>query len=86
MHLAPLLAPLGSSRPIGGSGECEARWSTYTGTMSVVPHSEDPTHLVVVAPEEAMLRARPLPSDDEMAIEGLTDDEWTAFETALAEG
>ena len=33
-----------------------------------------------------MLRARPLPSDDEMAIEGLTDDEWTAFETALAEG
>lgn len=53
--------------------------------MSVVPHPDEPTGLTVLPPEEALKRARPLPSDHEMAIEGLTDDEWTAFEKALAE-
>jgi len=32
---------------------------------------------------EALRRARPLPRAEEMAIEGLTDDEWKAFEAAL---
>lgn len=41
--------------------------------------------LTVLPPEEALRRARPLPSDSEMAIEGLTEDEWKAFEQALAE-
>lgn len=53
--------------------------------MSIVPHSDAPSALTIVPPEEALKRARPLPSDDEMAIEGLTDDEWKAFEKALAE-
>lgn len=53
--------------------------------MSVVPHPEEPTGLTILPPEEALQHARPLPSDDEMAIEGLTDDEWNAFEKALAE-
>jgi len=39
----------------------------------------------VVSPNEALKRARPLPSDDDMAIEDLTDDEWDAFERALAD-
>lgn len=52
--------------------------------MSVVPHRDQPSTLTVVAPEEALRRASPLPSDAEMAIDGLTDDEWKAFEQALA--
>ncbi len=53
--------------------------------MSIVPHPDTPDTLTVVSPEEALQRALPLPSDDDMAIEGLTDDEWKAFEKALAE-
>ena len=39
----------------------------------------------MLPPDEALKRALPLPSDEDMQIEGLTDDEWKAFETALAE-
>lgn len=53
--------------------------------MSVVPNPDEPTGLTVLPPDEALQRARPLPSDDDMAIEGLTEDEWKAFEQALAE-
>ncbi len=53
--------------------------------MSLVPHSEEPDGLTVLPPKEALRRARPLPSDDEMAIDGLTNDESAAFEKALAE-
>jgi hypothetical protein len=52
--------------------------------MSVVPHPDEPTALTVLPPEEALKHARPLPGDDEMAIDGLTDGEWEAFEKALA--
>ena len=58
---------------------------TYTVFMAVVPNPGEPTALTVVLPDDALKRARPLPSDDEMAIENLTDDEWKAFENALAE-
>lgn len=53
--------------------------------MAVVPSSDQPLVLTVVPPEEAVRLARPLPSNDEMAIEGLTDDEWKAFEQALTD-
>jgi hypothetical protein len=53
--------------------------------VTVVPRREEPVGLTVLPPEEALRRARPLPSDSEMAIEGLTEDEWKAFEQALAE-
>jgi hypothetical protein len=53
--------------------------------MSVVPHLDEPDGLTVSPPEEALQRALPLPSDDDMAIDGLTDDEWKAFVRALAE-
>ena len=53
--------------------------------MSVVPPLDEPDGLAVFPPEEALRRAHPLPSDDDMAIDGLTDDEWKAFEKALAE-
>ncbi len=53
--------------------------------MSVTPDSQEPTRLTVLPPKEALERARPMPSDDEMTIEGLTDDEWKAFEKAIAD-
>ena len=53
--------------------------------MAVVPNPDQPEVLTVVPPEEALRLARPLPDADEMAIEGLTDDEWEAFEQALAD-
>ena len=53
--------------------------------MSVAPHPDEATALIVVPPEEALTRAQPLPTDDELVIEGLTDDEWSEFEKALAE-
>jgi hypothetical protein len=72
--------------PWTSSLACERSGRTRTLiSMSVVPNPEDLGGLTVLDPEEALLRARPLPSDAEMAIEGLTDDEWKAFEKALAE-
>lgn len=52
--------------------------------MSVVEEPAEPT-LVVLPPEEALRRARPLPSVEELTIEGLTTDEWNALNAVLAE-
>lgn len=54
-------------------------------SVSVVPNPEEPTGLTVLPPEEALRRAKPLPTDDEMSIEGLADDEWNTFEKALTD-
>ncbi len=50
--------------------------------MSVTERPQEPGHLTVVSPEEALQRALPLPSGNDMAIEGLTDEEWDAFKRA----
>jgi hypothetical protein len=42
-------------------------------------------HIAVLPIDDALRVARPLPPLGEMAIEGLTDDEWDAFERALSE-
>ncbi len=55
------------------------------GDMSFVPHPDEPGALTVLGPLEALKQARPVPSNEALAIEGLTDDEWKAFEKALAE-
>ncbi len=52
--------------------------------MSVVEEPREPA-LVVVSPEEALRRARPLPTADELMIEGLTAEEWRALNAILAE-
>jgi len=52
--------------------------------MSVVEEPRDPV-LVVVQPDEALRRARPLPSADDLRIEGLTPEEWRALNAVLAE-
>ncbi len=57
----------------------------YARRVSVAENPQGSSHLTVVAPDEALERARPLPSDDDMAIEGLTDEEWDAFKQALAD-
>jgi hypothetical protein len=59
--------------------------TTYPGCMSVAENREGSSHLTVVTAKEALQRAKPLPGDDDMAVEGLTDDEWDAFEQALAD-
>ena len=43
------------------------------------------TGLTVVPIDEAIRLAQPLPTAEELAIEGLTDDEWDAFMRALNE-
>jgi hypothetical protein len=53
--------------------------------MSVAENPHEDSHLTVLTPKEALERAQPLPSDDDMAVEGLTDEEWDAFEQALAD-
>ena len=57
----------------------------YARRVSVAENPDGSSHLTVVAPYKSLERARPLPSDDDMAIEGLTDEEWDAFEQALAD-
>ncbi len=39
---------------------------------------------MVVTPKDALQRAQPLPSEDDMAVDGVTVEEWEAFEQALA--
>jgi hypothetical protein len=52
--------------------------------VSTVEQPEEPTVRFFPA-DEALKRARPLPSAKELEIEGLTEDEWAAFQEALAE-
>jgi hypothetical protein len=53
--------------------------------MSNMPLPAEPVGLTVLPPEDALAHAQPVPTDDELAIDGLTDDEWKAFEKALTE-
>ncbi len=71
-------------RPAGEGGRVAAG-EAYARRVSVAENPHESSHLTVVGPDEALERARPLPSDDDMVIEGLTDEEWDAFEQALAD-
>ena len=53
--------------------------------VSIAESPQEPNHLLVVPPKDALQHAHPLPSNDDMAIEGLTAEEWDAFEQALAD-
>lgn len=39
----------------------------------------------VYAPAEALKRARPLPDRKDLVVEDVTDEEWQAFQEALAD-
>ena len=58
---------------------------SYTGEITVVPHPDEPVLLTLLPPAEALKAARPVPNLEDLAIEGLTEAEWKAFEQALAE-
>ena len=55
---------------------------SYTGPVSTVEQPGKPAVRFYPA-DEALKRARPSP--EELQIEGLTDNEWVAFQEALAE-
>lgn len=52
--------------------------------MSTVEQAEEPT-VRVYPPDEALKHARPLPPRDRLVVEDITDEEWQAFQEALAE-
>ena len=52
--------------------------------MSSVEEPEGPT-VRVYQPDEALKRARPLPPRDRLVIDDVPDDEWAAFQEALAD-
>lgn len=54
--------------------------------MSTVeqPDEGEPT-VRAYPPELALQRARPLPPRENLVIEDVSDDDWTAFQEALAE-
>ena len=57
----------------------------YTSPVSIVPAPDESFSLTLLPPDEALKAARPVPSPEELAIEGLTEAEWQAFEQALSE-
>ena len=60
-------------------------FTAYSERVTLIPHSDESSPLTVLPPREALRRAQALPSNEEMKIEGLTAEEWTAFEQALTE-
>jgi hypothetical protein len=56
-------------------------------TLDLVSMAEQPVEPAVrfYEPDEAAKRARPLPPRQELVLDDVTDEEWTAFYEALAE-
>lgn len=52
--------------------------------MSTVEQPEQPSVRFYPA-DEAVKRARPLPPREDLLIEGVTDEQWSNFQEALAE-
>jgi hypothetical protein len=69
---------------LGGIGPHATPDSGIVDDVSNVAHRDENCELTFVDAADALRLARPLPSADELAIDGLTDDEWDAFMRALA--
>lgn len=52
--------------------------------VSTVEKPEEP-RVRVYPPNEALKRARPLPPRDQLVIKDVPDEEWSAFQEALAD-
>ena len=52
--------------------------------MSTIEQPDEPT-VRVYPPDAALKFARPLPPRDRLVLKDITDDEWKAFQEALAE-
>jgi len=61
--------------------------SVRDGRLGIVSGVEQPEEPVVrtYTPDEAIRRARPLPPRDRLVIEDVPEEEWAAFQAALAE-
>jgi hypothetical protein len=85
-----IIAGVRSLRPsgLGRTWRC-AMTTTVTSTGMVVadPAFSDPERFALAGflADEALKRARPLPRRDEFVIVDVPDDEWAAFQEALAE-
>lgn len=62
------------------------RTSAHDGKLGVMSSVERPEEPVVrtYPPDEAIRHARPLPPRDRLIIEDVPEDEWAAFQAALA--
>lgn len=69
-----------------GSAGVPAGNLAYRSAVSIAAQPSETLHLTVLGPQDAIREAKPMPSTDEMAIDGLAHEEWDAFERALAEG
>mgnify|MGYP006952621480 CR=1 FL=1 len=76
--------PIGSERS-SEKLEVRTRVGAYPCKVSVAENPSESGNLTVVVPKDALLRAQALPSADDMAVEGVTAEEWDAFEQALAD-
>ncbi len=52
--------------------------------VSIVEQPDEP-RVAVYPPDEALRRAQPLPPRERLVIEDVPQDDWTAFQEALAE-
>ena len=55
-----------------------------SSVISTVERPEEP-FVHVYAPDEARKHARPLPPREQLVVEDIIDEEWKAFQEALAE-
>jgi hypothetical protein len=60
------------------------RFRSYTGDVSTLEQPGQ-RRLEVYPPGEALRRAHPLPRREDLVIEDVPDEEWNAFQEALAE-
>lgn len=51
--------------------------------MAMSLAEEPEPHLVLVEPDEALARARPVPPKEQMHLVDVTDEEWDAFFDAM---
>lgn len=63
------------------------RASALDGKLGVMFSAEQPEEPVVrtYPPDEAIKRALPLPPRDRLVIEDVSEDEWAAFQAAIAD-
>jgi hypothetical protein len=62
------------------------RTAVRDGKLAVMSSVEQPEEPVVrtYTPDEAIRRARPLPPRERLVIEDVPEDDWAAFQAALA--
>jgi hypothetical protein len=59
-------------------------WASYTEAVSIAEQPDEP-RVRGYPPDEALQRAQPLPPRERLVIEDVPQNDWTAFQEALAE-